>query len=134
VGQKPDRVSEPSTVFTKLPITGSLGAEWREPQIRRKQFSISSGRTEGSDVSRRSINVQMISGKGHSSGGVRVFADPQAGVMATGNHPTAWLAMRSPLCPRLRQPRRLSGIHHYPMHFCAGNLCFCISSSTREQG
>src|ERR1035437_9796454 len=59
----------------------------------------------------------MISGKGSSLGDARVSADPQTGVLATGNRPAAWLTMRSPPCPRLCQPRRLSGIHHYAIAF-----------------
>jgi hypothetical protein len=46
-----------------------------------------SGRTEGPDDSRRSINVRVVSGKGHSSGGV------------------------------LRPSRRVAGIHQYAIRF-----------------
>jgi hypothetical protein len=38
--------------------------------------------------------------------GVRVSADPQAGVMATGNRPIAWLTSRFASAFALYQPRR----------------------------
>src|ERR1035438_8547550 len=58
----------------------------------------------------------MISVKGHSSGGVRVSADSQAGVTVTGNRPTAWLTLRASMFAAVSTSSP-SGIHDYAIAF-----------------
>jgi hypothetical protein len=64
----------------------------------------------------------MVSGKGHSSGGVQVSADPQAGIMATENRPTALVDVTIAFVFAATSTTSPLGIHYYAIAFQALRL------------
>src|ERR1039457_800223 len=109
---------------------GPLGAGWREPQIAAVSNSQFLRRTGCLGLSRRSINVRMVSGKGHSSGGVRVSADPQAGIMVTGNRPTALVDVT--IASVFAAASTTSPLRYTLLRYCIFRRCACMAQRPQQ--